>query len=57
MNLTLAALILEAALRWGPDAARVLIEIFAKTEITAADWEKVFASIDKSYDEYVAPKK
>jgi len=57
MNLTLAALILEAGLKWGPAAARALIEIFGKTEITVADWEKVFASIDKSYDEYVAPKK
>ena len=56
MKPEVAILIVQALLSYGPGVARSLVEIFQKQEITAADWEGVFAKAEKGYDEYVAPR-
>ena len=47
-----ALIIAEALLKFGPALARGLMELFAKPEPTAADWEKIFQLAEKSYEEY-----
>lgn len=55
MNPTVAALILESLLRYGPTVARAITDIFKKELITTNDWDKVFDLADKSYESYIAP--
>lgn len=55
MSPAIAALILQALITYGPTVAKQINDIFKKTEITPADWDKVFAVIEKSYDDYVKP--
>lgn len=56
MTPAIATLILQALITYGPTVAREINLLFAKAEITPADWEKIFLLIDKSYDDYTKPK-
>lgn len=54
MNPQLVILIAEALIKYGPDVARGLRDIFSKDVITNEDWDAVFAkAAAKSYDDYV----
>lgn len=54
MNPQLVILIAEALIKYGPDVARGLRDIFAKDVVTNEDWDAVFAkAAAKSYDDYV----
>ncbi len=55
MTPALSALILEALIKFGPSVARAITDIFRKETITAADWDKVFALAEKSYESYIKP--
>jgi hypothetical protein len=56
MTPQIALLIGQALIEYGPTVARALRDLFAKTEITQADWDKVFDLCEKSYEDYVKPK-
>lgn len=56
MSSQLSLLLLEAALKWGPGLARDISNLFSKEVITKADWDALFDKMEKSYEEYVAPK-
>lgn len=49
-------IIIQYAIRYGLPAARALIELFSIAEPTVADWEKLFAISEKSYEDYVKPR-
>ena len=53
MNAEMALLIAQLLLKYGPDVARGVSDIFKKDAPTAEDWEKVFKMAEKSYEEYV----
>ena len=55
MTPAVAGLILQALVTYGPTVARTINDIFKKTEITPADWDKVFDLAEKSYADYVKP--
>lgn len=55
MSPAIAALILQALITYGPSVAKAINDIFKKTTITPEDWDKVFALVEKSYDDYVKP--
>lgn len=55
MSEALIILILQAAVKYGPDAGRAIVAIFTKTNPTKDDWENVFVLMEKSYDDYVKP--
>lgn len=48
-------LIIEAFLRYGPSTARAIAGLFQKESPTIEDWEKLFSTTEKSYEDYVAP--
>lgn len=52
MTKEIAILIIQALLKYGPAAARSIRDILSKDQPTPEDWERVFASVDKSYDDY-----
>lgn len=51
----IAPLILEALIHYGPTVARAINELFRKENITAEDWDKVFALAEKPYADYIKP--
>jgi hypothetical protein len=53
MNATIAALILEALVKFGPPVARAITELFSKEVITKEDWAKVFDLAEKPYESYL----
>lgn len=54
MNPQLVILIAEALIKYGPDVARGLRDIFSKDTVTKEDWDAVFTlAAAKSYDDYV----
>ncbi len=53
MDPQLAILIAQLLLKYGPGVAREITLLFQKKAPTAADWEKVFALAETSYDDYV----
>lgn len=55
MSEALIILILQAAMKYGPDAGRAIVAICTKANPTKEDWENVFVFITKSYDDYVKP--
>lgn len=55
MTAEIALLIGQALIKYGPAVARELRDIFAKQEISSADWDKVFSTAEKSYEEYTKP--
>ena len=55
MNPTIAALILQAFVKYGPAVGRAITDIFRKEVITADDWNRVFDLAEKSYDSYIKP--
>jgi hypothetical protein len=56
MTHEIAILVLRVLLVYGPAAARAVADIFKKETISDADWEKIWAVTEKSYDDYVKPK-
>lgn len=46
-------LVVQALIKYGPDVARAVKELFDKDNPTAADWERVFLTASKSYEELV----
>ena len=55
MNPTIAVLILEAFVKYGPTVARAITDIFKKEVITSDDWNKVFDLAEKPYESYIKP--
>lgn len=55
MSEAVIILIIQAAMKYGPDAGRAIVAIFTKANPTKEDWEAVFVIIEKSYDDYVKP--
>lgn len=55
MTPALIEIIALALVKYGPAVARALVELFSKQTVTAADWDKVFALADKSYEDYTKP--
>lgn len=53
MNQQTALIIAGLLLKYGPELARRVAALFAKQEISLADWEAVFVLADKSFDSYV----
>lgn len=51
------AIIVQFAIKYGPDAAEALVTLFSKgTPPTQEDWTALFAKARaKSYDDYVKP--
>jgi len=49
-------LIASILLKYGPDTAAAIVNIFRKPAPSPDDWDNVFALARKGYDEYVAPK-
>ena len=49
-------LILGILVKYGPDAARAVVKLLGKKDITLEEWEAVFIIAEKSYAEYVKPK-
>ena len=50
-----AALILEAFVKYGPAVGRAITDLFKKEVITDDDWNKVFDLAEKSYESYIRP--
>ena len=49
--------IIESLLRYGPGLARELVKIFSKqADPTLQEWEELFATAEKSYEDYIKPK-
>lgn len=44
-----------ALVKYGPQMARALYEIFSKPTPTKEDWDKVFAMAEKPYEDYTKP--
>lgn len=53
MNQETALIIAGLLLKYGPELARKITLLFAKKDITLADWEDVFALAEKPFDSYV----
>lgn len=54
MSPAIILLIAEALLKYGPAMARQYHALFSKTTPpTAAEWEALFTTAEKSYEEYV----
>ena len=51
--MTMIEIIAAALIKYGPQVARALYDIFTKPAPTAEDWNKVFDMAEKSYDDYV----
>lgn len=52
MSPALIEIIALALVKYGPAMARALMELFSKPTVTLADWDKVFALAEKSYEDY-----
>lgn len=52
-----AELIASILLKYGPEAARLLVNIFKLKDPTPADWETLFAVAEKSYFDLVPDSK
>ena len=46
-------LILQIIAKYGPAFGQKMVEIYHKKDPTLADWTAAFATVDKSYDDYV----
>jgi hypothetical protein len=46
------ALIIQFALKYGPDAAAKLQKIFAAPTVSQQDWDDLFAAAKKHYEDY-----
>lgn len=59
MNQETTLIIAGLLLKYGPELARKVAAIFAKQDISLADWEAVFELAEKPFDAYVpdVPKK
>lgn len=53
MNQETALIIAGLLLKYGPELARQVAALFAKKDITLADWEKVFALAETTFETYV----
>lgn len=53
MNQETAILIAGLLLKYGPELARRVADIFAKKDITLTDWEAVFKLAEKPFESYV----
>ena len=56
MTPAIAALLLEALIKYGPAVAIEINALFKKTVITPEDWDRVFALCAKTYEDYTKPK-
>lgn len=50
------ALIVGTLIKYGPDAAEAIRDLFKKSNPTLDDFDKIFALSRKSYEEYTKPK-
>ena len=56
MSMETIIIIGQALIKYGPEVARQITVLFGKKEVTLEDWEAVFKTAEKSYDDYVKPK-
>lgn len=51
--MSIVEIIALALVKYGPQVARAIYDIFNKPSPTQEDWDKVFAMAEKSYEDYV----
>ena len=52
MNPAIVMLIVEAFIKYGPQLAMKLVELFEKQTVTKEDFDNVFKLAEKSYEDY-----
>lgn len=52
-TISLATLIIQALIQYGPDAARTLKGFFEKADFSPAAWEELFRLWKKPYSDYI----
>ena len=52
MTPTMIMFVIDALLKYGPDAARAVQKIFTTPEPTREDWESLFSVAQKKYEDY-----
>jgi len=55
MNSATTALIIEALVKYGPVLAKAIYDLFQVENPTKEQWDTLFATAEKSYDDYVRP--